>query len=317
MGAAPPAPLSPTEREVLEALCRETFGSACRIDTGHVVLRRHDYLVLLVTLNDPGREVAIKLAGPAAPLDCPFERTAAILRLVRERTALPVPTPLAQDVSCRSSPWRYAIATRLPGIPWSVARQCWTVADRDNARAALGRAVAALHTIVFPACGEIGADGLVIDGRPYADALALRAARRIADERHRETFLRLLADRAALFADRREPCLSHEDLNPTNLLLSQDPQTGRWELSGLLDFDSTWAGDREADLARLALWDGMTGESFWAAYGLDRALTPGEAERRLIHQLLWCLEYAQPTPRHHADTARICAALGLSPIHFN
>jgi hypothetical protein len=60
----------------------------------------------------------------------------------------------------------------------------------------------------------------------------------------------------------------------------------------------------------------MAGDEFWAAYGLDRPLTPHEEERRLILQLLWCLEYAAPTPRHHADTGRVCAALGLPPITF-
>lgn len=316
MSRATPAPLSTAECGALSDFCRTTFGTACRLVDCRVALRRHDYLVVLATLNEPVREVAIKLAGPAAPPDCPFERTAAILRLVRRRTALPVPEPLAQDVSYRSFPWRYAITTKMPGIPWSVARQRWTAAERDSAWDALGRATATLHTIAFSSCGEIGADGLVIDGRPYADALAARAARRIADERHRALFLRVLEDRFVLFADRRDPCLSHEDLNPTNLLVSPDAQTGRWELRGLLDFDSAWAGDSEADLARLALWEGMAGESFWLAYGRARALTPTESERRLIHQLLWCLEYAQPTPRHHADTARVCATLGLPPIRF-
>ena len=60
----------------------------------------------------------------------------------------------------------------------------------------------------------------------------------------------------------------------------------------------------------------MAGDEFWAGYGLTRPLTPGEGERRLVLQLLWCLEYAQPTPRHHVDTGRVCAALGLSPITF-
>lgn len=43
---------------------------------------------------------------------------------------------------------------------------------------------------------------------------------------------------------------------------------------------------------------------------------PGYAERRAMHQLLWCLEYAHPTRQHLADTARVCAALGLAPVSF-
>ena len=76
------------------------------------------------------------------------------------------------------------------------------------------------------------------------------------------------------------------------------------------------ARSMQSDLARLAFWDGMAGTAFWAGYGVTRSPTPREAERRLVLQLLWCLEYAQPTPRHHEDTARVCAALGLPPLAF-
>ncbi len=312
----PTAPLSAGELGELGGLCRTVFGSACREVEQCVVRRRRDYAVVIATLTRPSFPIAIKLAGPAAPLACPFERTAAILRLVRARTAVPVPEPLAQDVSYRDSRWRYAIMTALLGVPWYVARQRWTSAARRDAWAELGRAVAALHTITFPSCGEIGADGMVLDGQPYAAALAARADRRIADGRHRALFRRVIEERRELFAEAPAPCLSHEDLNPTNLLLALDARTERWRLSGLLDFDSAWAGNPESDLARLTLWQGMTGDPFWSAYGGGRPLTATETERRTVLQLLWCLEYAQPTARHHADTARSCTALGLPPILF-
>ena len=112
------------------------------------------------------------------------------------------------------------------------------------------------------------------------------------------------------------PCLSHEDLNPTNLLVAADAATGRWRLTGLLDFDSAWVGGPESDLARISLWEGMTGAAFWAAYAPRRSPNAEARERRLILQLLWCLEYAQPTPRHQADTRAVCAALGLPALNF-
>lgn len=310
------ASLTVAERDALERLLRGVFGTGAHLVTCDVMVRRRDYLIVLATLNALPREVAIKLAGPDAPLACPFDRTAALLRRVRAQTALPVPEPLAHDCSPSAAPWRWSITTRCPSFRWLDVRPGWSAPEHDDAWAALGRAVAALHSLTFPAYGEIDATGAVSAGWPYADALAARAARRIAAREHCARFLDLLAARAGLFAKLRAPCLSHDDLNPTNLLLLPDPRTGRWALSGLLDFDSAWAGDRESDLARLALWEGMTGGPFWAAYGREDLLTPVEAERRLILQLLWCLEYARPTARHHADTARICAALGLPPLTF-
>jgi hypothetical protein len=62
----------------------------------------------------------------------------------------------------------------------------------------------------------------------------------------------------------------------------------------------------------MAWWDDMTGPGFWSVY---RAAVPEEegwAERALVYQLLWCLEYDQDTPRHRADTVELCRRLGVS-----
>ncbi|HZS88003.1 MAG TPA: fructosamine kinase family protein [Chloroflexota bacterium] len=85
---------------------------------------------------------------------------------------------------------------------------------------------------------------------------------------------------------------------------------------GVIDFDSAWAGCPESDLARLELWRGIVGDGFREAYGSHVPVSPRYPERRPILQLLWCLEYARPTPQHHADTARICAELGIEPVTF-
>jgi hypothetical protein len=80
----------------------------------------------------------------------------------------------------------------------------------------------------------------------------------------------------------------------------------------VLDWEKAWAGPDDSDLARMAFWDDMTGPGFWGAY---RAAVPeddGSARRALVHQLLWCLEYAVRTPRHQRDTAAVCAALGVA-----
>lgn len=308
--------LAPAERADLARLVITLWGTSCKIRSARVALRRHDYLVALLTLAHSPQAVAIKCAGPAAPLACPFDRTAAILALVAAQTTVPVPTALAHDVSYRDFPWRYLVTTALPGIAWHAARQQWSPTDRRMLWSELGGAVAALHTIRFPSCGEIGPDGAILAGSDFRDALAARAERRIADRRHLATFLDLLAAYADAFAGVIGGTLTHDDLNPTNLLVARDEATGHWQLSGILDFDSAWAANGESDLARLALWEGMTGPTFWASYSQNGSLTEQRHLRRLLLQLLWCLEYAQPTARHHADTRRICTALGIAPITF-
>src|SRR5947209_4029877 len=89
----------------LAELFRHVFGPGCRITDHQVVIDRSDYAVVLATLTDPELAVAVKLAGPAAPLPCPFDRTAAILRLVRAQTPVPVSEALAWDTSYRGWPW--------------------------------------------------------------------------------------------------------------------------------------------------------------------------------------------------------------------
>jgi hypothetical protein len=93
-----------------------------------------------------------------------------------------------------------------------------------------------------------------------------------------------------------------------------DRREGQWRLATILDFDKGWAGHPETDLARLELWTGMVGDGFWPAYRAVRPVADGYAERRPIYQLLWCLEYAQNTSRHLADTAHLCQELGLPAI---
>jgi len=42
----------------------------------------------------------------------------------------------------------------------------------------------------------------------------------------------------------------------------------------------------------------------------------GYEGRRPLYQLLWCLEYADASAQHAADTVRVCAELGIAPITF-
>jgi fructosamine-3-kinase len=309
--------LSAQEHDALNTVCRHVFGTRCTITSYRIMRRSADYLVLLADLTAPTIAVVLKLAGPGAVLACPFDRTAAIMRRVQSRMPRLVAETLAVDVSYHTFPWRYLITTQLPGVRWNAAWQHWTAVDRPRLWRQLGESVALLHSHRFPAYGEISADGTIAGDTSYLSALLARAERRLGNPERLAIFRAALAGRDVLFARTDAACLSHEDLNPTNLLVAFDDRSEGWHLSGIVDFDSAWAGSADADLARLALWEGMTGDGFWTGYGQIRPLTPSEEERRLVHQLLWCLEYASPTPRHHADTGRICAALGLPVIRFD
>jgi aminoglycoside phosphotransferase (APT) family kinase protein len=104
--------------------------------------------------------------------------------------------------------------------------------------------------------------------------------------------------------------LVHDDLHHANVVFTA--RAGDCVLTGVLDWDKAWAGPGESDVARMAFWDDMTGPAFWQTYRAARPTTPGERERMLVHQLLWCLEYDVRTSRHLADTAAVCDRLGVA-----
>ncbi|MFL5733511.1 MAG: phosphotransferase family protein [Chloroflexia bacterium] len=308
-----PQALTTEEQLLLSELARHAVGARVEVAGSKVLKRQVDYLVLLVNMRHPTLRVTVKLAGPLAALPCPFERTAALLRRVLAETTVPVPEVLAADTSYRAWPWRYMVKTYMPGREWATVRRRLREEESARVHREMGRAVAQLHGMAFQGFGELSDDGTLQTGRPYLDALAERARRRIHDPRHAELFISVLKDKAGLFRDVSpgQAGLCHEDLHGHNIICQR--RDGSWRLAAVLDFDSAWAGHQESDLARLEFWRGMAGEGFWEAYKEVRPIAETYPQRRLIHQLMWCLEYGPSSEEHIEDTRRVCAALGVAP----
>ena len=292
-------------------LLRHVFGSHVELERYEIANQRQDYVVLLADLSHPFKRVVIKLAGPDAPYPCPFDRTAALHSLVRAHTSVPIPQVIAVDTTYRLWPWRYIIKEYAPGIEWAEALPQMDNEAQEGAYRQIGSAVAELHTISFDAFGELGDDGLPHAQMPYLEALAKRATQRIKDAGQAAKFIKLLQERASLFEEINQPTLCHDDLHKHNILFHRE--NGEWKLSAILDFDSAYAGHHESDLSRLDLWHGMIGPGFWEAYTEVLPISPAYKERRPIHQLLWCLEYAAVTPEHMEDTRQVYAQLKLCP----
>ncbi len=292
-------------------LLRHVFGSHVGLEHYEIANQRHDYVVLLADLSHSSKRVVIKLAGPDAPYSCPFDRTAALHSLVRAQTTVPVPEVIAVDTTYRLWPWRYIIKEYAPGVEWATALPQMDSHQKERAYRQIGHTIAELHTISFNTFGELGDDALLHAPMSYLEALTKRARQRIKDPRKATTFIKLLQDRASLFEEINQPTLCHDDLHKHNILFHREAE--EWKLSAILDFDSAYAGHHEFDLSRLDLWRGMIGPGFWEAYTEVLPISPTYKERRPIHQLLWCLEYADATPKHTEDARRIYAQLNLNP----
>ncbi|WKA58557.1 phosphotransferase [Planococcus shenhongbingii] len=306
------------EKEIssCRTIIQRHFGRRCQLREYKVLLRKTDYFVADLTLSNPSQRVVIKLAGPNAPISSSFDRTFAINQQVWKQSGIPTYEAIAFDMSHETVPYRYLLMSHVEGQLWSdikkqVAPEEFRAIYRD-----FGWAVAQIHSISYNSFGEIGSKGEVIATETnYASALSRRATQRIRNPRHQEMFLSLLQQNKGLFNEINSPRLTHEDLNPGNILLTN--HDGKWQLAAVVDFDSAWAGGFESDLARLELWRGMVGKDFFEEYQTINPIPVNYPQRRLLLQLLWCLEYADPSQRHYQDTKRICGKLGIAPIVFN
>ncbi len=159
----------------LAELLQELLGSQARLTGLSVSKRLDDYRVALVELESPHRSLVIKLAGPDAPLASPFERTASLLKLIKQRTRVPVAEVVAADASYQRWPWRYLVMARRPGLQWVQAREQMDAAGRDLCYAQLGEAVAELHAIQFAGYGELPPSLNLPANRDFAAAWEARA----------------------------------------------------------------------------------------------------------------------------------------------
>ena len=288
--------------EPLPQLLVQVFGSNAASASYEVLNQHPDYVVLLV----PSCEVIVKLAGRGSPMEAAFDRTTLIHQLLKTHTDIPAAEIAAVDVTYHDFPWRYLIQTRIDGMVWANITPQLSAAQKHDAYLQIGRAVAQMHSIHFPAFGEIPSDE---PQTPFVNALLQRAARMIQNAYLYKRFAEVVRDRSELFESVNQAVLCHDDLHHYNVLFRSDGQN--WKLAGILDFDKSWAGHSETDLARLDFWDNMMGDGFRQAYF---PIEPSYEQRRPIYQLLWCLEYAMPTPRHRADLQRVCEELGIAPI---
>jgi Ser/Thr protein kinase RdoA (MazF antagonist) len=263
--------------------------------------------LLLRTRTD--RLVILKVARQAARPDIDFERTAAAMALARG-AGVPVAETLAADASFRTGPWQYLVHSFLDGIPWHQARPQLDPDEVESAHRQLARAVLALQSVELTGYGELDRSGQAI-GTDLLTGLRRRAELRLVEPRNRALFDQVLDRNLQLFGDVPPATLCHDDLHHANVIFRID---GRGPaLVGIIDWDKAWAGPAESDLARMAFWDDMAGPGFWSAYG-PAAATEAAARRILIYQLMWCLDYNESTPRHRADTARLCRALGVDAV---
>ena len=293
------ATIGPEVAALARALVRSVVGTATRIDGLAPLQATPDGAVLLVDLAG-GRRLVLKMTPPegSAPPWVDFERTAAVAALARSAGA-----PVAEVLAASAGTPSFLLQEHVDGVAWRRLRPQLDEAEVRLAHRQIATALLAVQAVRFPSFGELGAGGRPA-GNGLVAAVRSHADLRIRDAARRAAFAAVLDRYAYAFAG-GNPTLTHDDLHHGNVVFAR--RGGEWRLTGLLDWDKAWAGPSDSDVARMTFWDDMTGPGFWDVYPTDDV----PPERTLVHQLLWCLEYGVDTPRHRADTARLCRALGV------
>ncbi|MGJ5204789.1 phosphotransferase family protein [Bradyrhizobium sp. HKCCYLR20261] len=226
-----------------------------------------------------------------------MRKEARLLDLVRDR--LPVPAPLlrAADASRELIGLDYVLMSRLDGEPLGPLEEALPASERRAAFEQVGRLSRAFHDIAMDAFGYIGADGIMAGRADNRSYLSSQFERKLAEFRNRGGATDLaariasrVADASDLFAACGAPVLCHNDLHPGNVLARVN--SGRVELTGVVDFEGALAGDPLKDVAKAIYYlSPAQREAFLDGYGpmSRRAAEPTLAIYRLLFSLeLWC-----------------------------
>ncbi len=205
-----------------------------------------------------------------------YENEVACLALVRDRLSVPSSEVVATG---ELEGWAYLIMTRLPGEPLSEVRDRVShpelVAITEQT-AALARS---LHAVAVPA---------TFRRESWNDFSRRQRAR--CGQHHRERGLpaplvdSLDAQFEGIDLETDAPVFLHTELTDTNLMVSR--ADGRWQLSGVFDFEPSMLGHPLYDLPAIAIFvargDPVASRAGMAAFGVEGS---GELLRR---QLMAC-----------------------------
>ncbi|WP_374020491.1 aminoglycoside phosphotransferase family protein [Paenibacillus thiaminolyticus] len=228
-----------------------------------------------------------------------WKEEAYFIRHLHAKTGVNVPYPYLIDESDDIFGWSYALMPRLPGRHIQGPELLHHEEDACAIAAELGRALLSLHGWKAEHPGEFDPDSGHI--RPFADSYTAwlygtirywldDAAKYSVITDQDKKWVEQLLDNAQAAMDRLDsPAFVMGDFKPENVLVQQSDRG--WEVSGVIDFTTSYFGDAIADLPKLTALYLERGEeeqaaSFLSAYIGDSALLQeGFLERFRVHML--------------------------------
>ena len=316
---------TPITRAIAAQIAHDAFGDVRLLGTAECTEGMFN-AVHLLTMAD-GRQAILKVAPPPDVAVLRYEHDimaaeVAVMRLVADRTAVPIARVLWQDTSCTRVPSDLFLMEALPGDLLNGLRSGLSADQQQRIDVHIATSLREINALTRAGFGLAAPSAPVFER--WSDAFTRMVDDVLADGEAAAVTLPVAADRvravvrnaADLLDEVTEARLVHWDLWDGNVLV--DPVGGR--VTGLIDFERALWGDPVMELQfRSAALD----PAFADAYGSRPLDVDGARQRRLLYDLYLFLvmvievAYRQyPTDdmdrysRHHLD--RTLQALGLS-----
>ena len=221
-----------------------------------------------------------------------LETEVRVLRLL-EHSGLPVPKVLAAGFSREIIPAGYFWMTALPGVSWKRAERQITPGKRAKLMEALGRAYALVHQVKGDAFGyRTDPDGSWGGGFYKMVDSALNDAGAMGYPLPYGRIRRLLARSRPLLDAVKTPTLVGYDIWAGNVLIDD---TGFDRITGIVDFERSFFGDRFADFtAAYDIFDDVGQEpdfqrGYAAVSGEPFAVSPDDRKRMRLYRFYMTL----------------------------
>ena len=272
----------------LQDIVAHYFGSAARLSATEELKDGYFNAAYRLDLAD-GFRCVLKVAPPAAVRVLRYEydiMTAEVetMRLVKARTAMPVPEIYHHDRSHAVIDNEYYLMAFLPGGPFHKLKSTLAIEDRRRIEREIGAHLAEMNAITGPAFGYFPSStprfdtwrlafdfmlgGVLADGQDMSVVLPLPY----------DALLDLVCASYSALDEIETPQLVHWDLWDGNVFV--DPSTA--QITGVIDFERSLWGDplMEMNFSPLA-----RDTVFSEGYGRPMLATPQQRIRRALYNI--------------------------------
>ena len=218
--------------------------------------------------------------------------------LLSRSAGMLAPHFLAANDSCELLPYRYSVMTRLKGDRFALCEELMSDAELVGLWREVGAQMRLIHQIPMEAFGYIAGGKLTLradDNPAYMDRLwraKLKQFRELGgDESLAAAIDQIWRERRELLDLCAAPKLCHYDIHPGNLMAMREGDA--WRLTGLIDFEDSFAGDPLLDLAKCVHFARTGSGARWRGLleGYGAIERPGWKETIDLYRLYQAVEY--------------------------